>query len=742
MNENESKKVPEVILAPLTGKAVPLSEVPDPVFSDKVLGDGVAIIPADGKIVSPVDGEISTVAETGHAYGFTSEDGREILVHVGLETVSLNGECFKVYGKAGDKVKAGDLIAEVDLGYLKEKEINPITPVLLCSDTEGKELQYGNGEVKAGESAVLTLAGNADNARDESAENAETEKAESGNTESGNAGKDGKKKKLNFNFDFLQKLGKVLMTVIAVMPAAGLMISLGKLVQMAGGDLSLVMTIGSTMENIGWAVINNLHILFAVAIGGSWAKERAGGAFAAVITFILINQITGSIFGVTSEMLNDASAVTHTLFGKEILVNGYFTSVLGVPALNMGVFVGIISGFAGGVIYNKYYNYRKLPDALAFFNGKRFVPMVCIAWSVIISLILSVVWPVVQSGINAFGVWIANSSSTSPILAPFIYGTLERLLLPFGLHHMLTIPMNYTSFGGTYTIATGINAGKQVFGQDPLWLAWVTDLINYKDAGNMSAYKHLLTTVTPARFKVGQMIGATGLLLGVALAMYRRVDADKKKKYKSMFFSTVLAVFLTGVTEPLEFMFMFCALPLYIVYAVLQGCAFAMSGIIHLRVHSFGNLEFITRIPMSIKAGLAGDVINFVICCVVFFVIGYFVAYFMIGKFNFATPGRLGNYMDENADDTEGTQTGNSGSTGKDSQAERIITLLGGRENIVLVDACMTRLRVTVKDLDKVAEIAEWKKEGALGLIKKDGGIQAVYGPKADVLKSDINDIL
>lgn len=751
MNENESKKVSEVILAPLTGKAVPLSEVPDPVFSDKVLGDGVAIIPADGKIVSPVDGEISTVAETGHAYGFTSEGGQEILVHVGLETVSLNGECFKVYGKAGDKVKKGDLVAEVDLGYLKEKDINPITPVLLCSDTEGKELQYGEGEVEAGKSAVLTLASNADNARDESAESAETEKAEAGSTETDNTSKENiekteseknGKKKLNFNFDFLQKLGKVLMTVIAVMPAAGLMISLGKLVQMAGGDLSLIMMIGSTMENIGWAVINNLHILFAVAIGGSWAKERAGGAFAAVITFILINQITGSIFGVTSEMLNDASAVTHTLFGKEILVNGYFTSVLGVPALNMGVFVGIISGFAGGVIYNKYYNYRKLPDALAFFNGKRFVPMVCIAWSVIISLILSVVWPVVQSGINAFGVWIANSSSTSPILAPFIYGTLERLLLPFGLHHMLTIPMNYTSFGGTYTIATGINAGKQVFGQDPLWLAWVTDLINYKDAGNMSAYKHLLTTVTPARFKVGQMIGATGLLLGVALAMYRRVDADKKKKYKSMFLSTVLAVFLTGVTEPLEFMFMFCALPLYIVYAILQGCAFAMSGIIHLRVHSFGNLEFFTRIPMSIKAGLAGDVINFVICCVAFFVIGYFVAYFMIDKFNFATPGRLGNYMDNNADDTEGTPAGTSGSRENDSQAERIITLLGGRENIVLVDACMTRLRVTVKDLDKVAEIAEWKKEGALGLIKKDGGIQAVYGPKADVLKSDINDIL
>ena len=748
MSNQEKQNVLTTVLAPLTGKAVSLSEVPDPVFAEKVIGDGIAIIPEDGKIVSPVDGEISSIAETGHAYGFTADNGLEVLVHVGLETVSLKGECFKVYAKAGDKVKAGDLIAEVDLNLLKEKGLNSISPVLICSDLEEKEILYTEGNVKAGESVVLTVKDKKEKIAQDTQNSTETSDVKADKSEKNTVDKETskkkEKKKFNFNFDLLQKLGKVLMTVIAVMPAAGLMISIGKLVQMAGGDISFILTVGSTMENIGWAVINNLHILFAVAIGGSWAKERAGGAFAAVITFILINQITGSIFGVTSAMLNDPDAITHTLFGKEILVNGYFTSVLGVPALNMGVFVGIISGFAGGIIYNKYYNYRKLPDALSFFNGKRFVPMVCIAWSVIISLILAVIWPVVQSGINAFGVWIANSSSTSPILAPFIYGTLERLLLPFGLHHMLTIPMNYTSFGGTYTIATGINAGKQVFGQDPLWLAWVTDLINYKDAGQLDAYKNLLTTVTPARFKVGQMIGATGLLLGVALAMYRRVDADKKDKYRSMFISTVLAVFLTGVTEPLEFMFMFCALPLYIVYAILQGCAFAMSGIIHLRVHSFGNLEFITRIPMCLRAGLAGDVINFVICVVVFFVIGYFVAYFMIGKFHYATPGRLGNYMDENADadDTNTSEGANVKKGAADSQAERIITLLGGRENIVLVDACMTRLRVTVKELDKVAELPAWKSEGALGLIKKDNGIQAVYGPKADVLKSDINDIL
>ena len=701
------------ILAPLSGQAIPLEQVPDDVFSQKLLGDGIAINPTDGKIYAPVDGEVSTVAETLHAYGFTSGDGLEILVHVGLDSVKLRGEGFTSYVHAGDKVKAGQLVAEVDLKYLISQGVPAITPVLICEGAEDVELSKASGEVKAGKTAVITLG------QEQAVAEAAAEKPE----------------KKGINFDFLQKLGKVLMTVIAVMPAAGIMLSLGKLLQMA--DLGLAITVGSTMENIGWAIITNLHILFAAAIGGSWAKERAGGAFAAVISFILINRITGAVFGVTTDMLSVADATVNSFFGQEMLVANYFTNILGAPALNMGVFVGIIAGFVGGMVYNKFYNFRKLPDALAFFNGKRFVPMAVIFYSTIVSLVMALVWPVVQTGINAFGVWIANSSETSPILAPFIYGTLERLLLPFGLHHMLTIPMNYTSFGGEYLIQTGINAGSMVYGQDPLWLAWVTDLINFKDAGDLAAYENLLAAVTPARFKVGQMIGATGLLTGIALAMYRHVDADKRKSYRSMFLSTVLAVFLTGVTEPLEFMFMFCALPLYIVYALLQGCAFAMAGVMDLRLHSFGNLEFATRVPMSLKAGLSGDILNFILCCVAFLVIGYFVAYFMIKKFNYATPGRLGNYTDEGeeAAPAENKASGNS-------QAERIIALLGGRENITLVDACMTRLRVTVKDLDKVADNAAWKAEGAMGLIKKDNGIQAVYGPKADVLKSDINDIL
>ena len=558
MNVKEDGCMGIRILSPVTGQAVKLDDVPDPVFSGKILGDGAAVIPSEGKIVSPVDGEVVSVAETLHAYGLRTAEGLELLIHVGLDTVKLKGSCFQVHVKEGEQVKAGDLLAEVDLEALKAEGLNPVTPVLVCDGLQNRTLNTAEGEMKAGESELLLVldeccAAEMPEAAGEAAAEAADEKK---GGDSVSAPKK-EKKKFPINFDFLQKLGKVLMTVIAVMPAAGLMISIGKLVQMAGVDVNVIVTIGSTMENIGWAIINNLHILFAAAIGGSWAKERAGGAFAAVIAFILINTITGAIFGVTSEMLATEGAVTHTLFGQEILVDGYFTSVLGAPALNMGVFVGIISGFVGGVVYNKYYNYRKLPDALAFFNGKRFVPLMVIWYSVIVSVVLAVVWPVVQTGINSFGVWIANSSDTSPVLAPFIYGTLERLLLPFGLHHMLTIPMNYTSFGGTYTILTGANAGTQVFGQDPLWLAWVTDLINLKNAGDMAGYQELLTTVTPARFKVGQMIGATGLLLGIALAMYRRVDADKRKNYRSMFISTGLAVFLTGVTEPLEFMFMF-----------------------------------------------------------------------------------------------------------------------------------------------------------------------------------------
>lgn len=530
------------------------------------------------------------------------------------------------------------------------------------------------------------------------------------------------------SFDFWQRFGKSLIVVIAVMPAAGIMISLGKVVAMYAGGIGAIETIGHIMENIGWGVIVNLHLLFAVAIGGSWAKERAGGAFAAVIAFILINRTTGVIFGVSSSMMNDPHATVMSLFGSELPVSQFFTTILGAPTLNMGVFIGIISGYLGANLYNRYYDYSRLPEALAFFNGKRFVPFMVIIYSVIIAFVLAVIWPLVQGALNEFGQWIANSKDSAPIVAPFVYGTLERLLLPFGLHHTLTIPMNYTELGGTYQLLTGPSAGSSVYGQDPLWLAWVSDLNNLK-LTDPAAYQHLLATVHPARFKAGQVIIAASSLIGIGLAMYHCVDSDKRLQYKPMFFSACLAVLLTGVTEPIEFMFMFVAPVLYVAHAILTGLAFALVDLIDLRVHAFGLIELITRVPMMISAGIGGDLISFVMVCIAFFSINYALFRLLIIKFNLPTPGRAGNYIDEKA---EGMS--------QDDKLEIIIQNLGGRENIAEIDACMTRLRITVKDPALVADYTLWKSTGALGLVIKDQGVQAIYGPGVDVIKSALID--
>ncbi|PSW27949.1 PTS transporter subunit IICB [Photobacterium phosphoreum] len=530
------------------------------------------------------------------------------------------------------------------------------------------------------------------------------------------------------SFDFWQRFGKSLIVVIAVMPAAGIMISLGKVVAMYAGGIGAIETLGHIMENIGWGVIVNLHLLFAVAIGGSWAKERAGGAFAAVIAFILINRTTGVIFGVNGGMMSDPHATVMSLFGSELPVSQFFTTILGAPALNMGVFIGIISGYLGANLYNRYYDFSRLPEALAFFNGKRFVPFMVIFYSVIIAFVLAVVWPLVQGALNEFGQWIASSKDSAPIIAPFVYGTLERLLLPFGLHHTLTIPMNYTELGGAYQLLTGPSAGSSVYGQDPLWLAWVSDLNNLK-LTDPAAYQHLLATVHPARFKAGQVIIAASSLIGIGLAMYYCVDNDKRLQYKPMFFSACLAVLLTGVTEPIEFMFMFVAPVLYVAHAILTGLAFALVDLIDLRVHAFGLIELITRVPMMISAGIGGDLISFVMVCIAFFAINYALFRLLIIKFNLPTPGRAGNYIDEKA---EGMS--------QDDKLEIIIQNLGGRSNIAEIDACMTRLRITVKDPALVADYTLWKSTGALGLVIKDQGVQAIYGPGVDVIKSALID--
>ncbi|MGL5050696.1 MAG: PTS transporter subunit IIBC [Fusobacteriaceae bacterium] len=532
------------------------------------------------------------------------------------------------------------------------------------------------------------------------------------------------------SFDFWQKFGKALIVVIAVMPAAGLMVSIGKLLD--AGGLSMI---GRIVEDIGWGVIVNLNILFAAAIGGSWAKEKAGGAFAGVMTFILVNRITGSIFNINETMLNNPEAVVKSLTGQELLVKNYFTSVIGAPALNMGIFVGILSGFLGAVLFNKYSTFDKLPKSLAFFNGKRFVPFLVIFYSFLMAVFLSFIWPFAQLLLGNLGEWIATSRNTLPVVLPFFYGTLERLLLPFGLHHMLTIPMHYTEFGGVYTILTGAAAGTKIAGQEPIWLAWITDLNNLKSAGDVSGYKNLLEKVVPARFKVGQLVLTTSSLMGIGLAMLKNVDSDKKVKYKTIFISAMFAVFLTGVTEPIEFMFMFVAPILYVVHSILTGIAFALVDLISLRIHAFGFLELILRIPLLIEAGLYKDLINFTIVSAVFFFLNYWLFDVIIKRYDLPTPGRRGNYIDEEENVDKKIES-------IDEIPLQIINLLGGTRNIVEVDAYKTRLRVIVKNNSAIADEKLWIKTGSIQVIIKDCEVQVIYGEKANSLKYKIINIL
>lgn len=543
------------------------------------------------------------------------------------------------------------------------------------------------------------------------------------------------KLKIETSLSLLQKIGKTLISVLTVMPAVGIMISIGKILELAGSDIEIIYKLGTVFEAIGWAIINNLPLLFAAAIGGTWSKEKAGGVFSAIIAYIIINVSTGVLLEVTATKLASSNAVTHTLFGSEIRVKDYFISVLGFPALNMGIFAGILSGFIGSITYNKYSNFNKFPDVVSFFNGKHFVQLAVIIVSFLTSIILTILWPVVQTGVTAIGTYLVNSSETSPILAPFLYGLLEKLLLPFGLHHLLSVPINYTALGGAYTIVSGISKGTMVYGQDPMWLAWVSDLSNLNTNAQVANYTNLLYSIVPGKFKIGQMLSSTGLLMGIGYAMYKNIDIKRRASYKKKYISSALTVFLTGLTEPLEFMFMFSAVPLYIVYSILQSIGYALSGFINMRLSSLGMIEFSTRLPMTISAGLIGDVINFLICSIVLALIGYIISSLMISKFNLATLGRNGNYIEEK------TNTKDILSDYK-LLSEQIIKNLGGKDNIKDLDACMTRLRITVNNPSMVSDSDVWKSLGATGSLIKENAVQIVYGPKADAIKTEMNNIL
>lgn len=537
-----------------------------------------------------------------------------------------------------------------------------------------------------------------------------------------------KKIKENFGFEFWQRFAKALMVVVAVMPAAGIAIGLGKLITTISGDIRLFTYIGNIVESIGWVVIVNLPALFAVAIGGTWAKEKAGGAFAAFLAYLVMNQTIGTlsanILGISQgELLTDANKY------KDL-----FTSTLGFTTLQLGAIGGIASGFLGANLYNKYHAFDKLPNALSFFNGKRFVPIITLFWGAVMGAIAVFAWPPVQTLINKMGLIIANPNSALAPIAPFVYGTLERLLLPFGLHHMITIPINYSEVGGIYT---SIFDGTVGAGQDLAFRVWVSDMI--KASGNADIQKQIMDSYVPGRFKVGQIITAMGSLIGAGFAMLHSIPKEKRLAYTSMFVGAMGAVFVAGVTEPIEFMFMFISPLLLGLHALLTGIAFMLPDLLMkifgepvMTVHSFGLIEFFLNgiVQVGFLSGHHIQWISVLLASGLFGLIYYFSFKYVIKRFNIMTPGRVEEASEEKKE---------SKKVSGEEKPLLVIEALGGLANLHEVDACMTRLRVTVKNHEKVEHDSVFKALGAAGVIKKEKGIQIIFGPEADVLKSKIN---
>lgn len=606
--------------------------------------------------------------------------------------------------------------------------------------------------------------------------------------------KNGKESKLH---TFLSKFSKAILSMIAVLPAAGLIITLGKLIGPLGlGQIEATSKvfnqIGSIIESIGWVPFTHLGLLFAIAIGGSWSKNHAGGAFAGALAYFVLLAI-GSTFFITRETDTGKEFMNYIMGGKWTSTEGYFNPQEGIASIRFDALGGIVMGFIGASIYNKYYTFNKLPNALSFFNGPRFVPFMVFLIILPIAATMTLLWPLVQAGINWVGVQIAQNN-TVPFAMPFTYGFLERILLPFGLHHMLTIPMNYTSFGGElnyldpsqYTAVinaaglegkvsgddfvkffNGIQGIKldtlKAQGQEFMWITWITALGNVKnnwtELGNANitpeqAYTIVLDTFEPVRFKVGQMITSTGSLVGAGLGMMYAIEKSGRNEYKSVYISGALACLLTGVTEPIEFIFMFTAPLLYIAHAVLSGIAFGMVDFIPMRIHAFGGIEtFVkyigiagpTSMPsVGIRRNFWLDGLFFVLTSA-----GFGVVYFFIFKYftKWMKPSIPGFAQESGTGETKivevkklKTKDGKAKVKKVDKDAENvetIIELLGGLDNLKDVDACMTRLRVQVKDQSKV--INEFKQRtAAIGVLEKGESLQVVYGGKAGYYKEAI----
>ncbi|WML58011.1 glucose-specific PTS transporter subunit IIBC [Neobacillus sp. PS2-9] len=498
-------------------------------------------------------------------------------------------------------------------------------------------------------------------------------------------------------FGVLQKVGKALMLPVALLPAAGILLALGAaLVNPALLDLapfldnSAVAMVASVMKNAGDIVFGNLPLLFAVGVAIGLAGGEGTAGLAAIIGYLIMNVTMGTVLGIDPKEINGTN----------------YVSVLGIPTLQTGVFGGIIVGIIAATLYNKFFEIE-LPSYLGFFAGKRFVPIVTAGTAILLGLLMLVIWPPIQSGLNAFSNNMVNANLT---LSAFVFGVIERSLIPFGLHHIFYSPFWFEF--GNYTT----KAGQVVHGDQRIFMAQISDHVKNLTAG----------TFMTGKFPF-MMFG----LPAAALAIYHEARPEKKVFVGGLMASAALTSFLTGITEPIEFSFLFVAPLLFGIHAIFAGLSFMVMHLLDVKIgmtFSGGLIDYIlfglinpqTHAWIVIPVGL------------VFAVIYYFGFRFAIRKFNLKTPGR------ELEEEEDQVQTGKAGSG---DLAANILAAMGGKENISHLDACITRLRVSVNDIKDVDK-NQLKKLGAAGVLEVGNNIQAIFGPRSETIKGQMKDIM
>ena len=535
-------------------------------------------------------------------------------------------------------------------------------------------------------------------------------------------------------FSVLQRVGRSFMLPIAILPVAGLLLGIGSsftnatTIETYGltkilGEGTVLHALLMIMNSVGSAVFNNLPLIFAVGVAiGMAKKEKEVSALSAVIAYFVMNTAINAMLTVTGQILDNGEIA-------ESVLEGTITSVCGIQSLQMGVFGGIIVGLGVAALHNKFYRIQ-LPNALSFFGGTRFVPIISTIVYMFVGIAMYFVWPVVQNGIYALGGLVTGSGYVGTL----IFGLIKRALIPFGLHHVFYMPFWQTAVGGTMEVA-----GQMVQGGQNIFFAQLADSANVA---------HFSADAT--RYFSGEFIFMIFGLPGAALAMYQCAKPEKKKAAGGLLLSAALACMATGITEPLEFSFLFVAPALFAVQVVLAGTAYMIAHMLNIAVgltFSGGLLDFFL---FGILQGNAKTSwLRVIPVGIIYFFLYYFIFKFMIKKFDFKTPGRedddvetkLYTKADVNARKEAQNGEASEGTSSEDALSEMITRGLGGKKNIADVDCCATRLRCTVHEAERVND-GILKSTGASGVIHKGNGVQVIYGPNVTVIKSNLEDYL